>query len=207
MSVLSSDGNGATRLGVTVDHWFDFTCPFCYVAQDRNRILRAHGIELVEHPLQIHPEIGPGGLATGPRVGPTYDFLAREAQAAGLPLHWRDRIPYSRPALAAYAWLRELQPEVAERFATRVFDVYFGQGQDIEPEELLLRLATEAGGDPVELRAALAGPQANDLLAREELSAGDHGVQGTPFWTARGQHVSGLRPRAWFESWAAALTG
>ncbi|WP_326565303.1 DsbA family protein [Amycolatopsis rhabdoformis] len=89
----------------TVDHWFDFLCPFCYLAQDRNRVLREHGVVVLEHPLQIHPEIGPGGTAVGPRVGPTYDFLASEAEAAGLPLTWTDRIAYSLPALGAYATL------------------------------------------------------------------------------------------------------
>jgi predicted DsbA family dithiol-disulfide isomerase len=193
-------------MSVSVDHWFDFICPFCYVGQDRNRILRAHGMEVVEHPMQIHPEIGPGGALAGPRVGPSYDFLADEAEAVGLPLVWRDRIPFSRPALSAYAWLRELRPEVADGFATRVFDAYFGHGEDIEPEELLLRLATEAGGDPADLRAALSGSTADDLLAQELRSAAEHGVQGTPYWSARGQHVSGLRPRGWFESWATVVS-
>ncbi|MCI2422534.1 nitroreductase family protein [Saccharopolyspora sp. K220] len=77
---------------VTAEHWFDFICPFCYVAQDRNQVLREHGIHVVEHALQIHPEIGPGGTQVGPRSGPTYEFLAREAEAAGLPLRWTDRI-------------------------------------------------------------------------------------------------------------------
>jgi hypothetical protein len=25
-------------------YWFDFICPFCYIAQDRNRILRKRGV-------------------------------------------------------------------------------------------------------------------------------------------------------------------
>jgi hypothetical protein len=25
-------------------HWYDFICPFCYIAQDRNRILRDNGV-------------------------------------------------------------------------------------------------------------------------------------------------------------------
>lgn len=52
---------------------------------------------MVEHALQVHPEIGPGGTPAGPRSGMAYEFLAREAEAAGLPLRWTDRIPYSRP--------------------------------------------------------------------------------------------------------------
>ena len=192
---------------VAVEHWFDFICPYCYVAQDRNRILREHGVQLIEHPLQIHPEIGPGGTPVGPRSGPAYEFLAREAEAAGLPLRWTDRIPYSRPALVAFEWLRETQPETGDRFAAAVFSAYFADGLDIESGDLLVRLADEAGGDARELRAALGSAAANDALTRSEVLAYEHGVGSTPTWVAGGQRVSGLRPRQWFEDWAATLTG
>lgn len=29
-------------------HWYDFICPFCYVAQDRTAILTRRGIEMAE---------------------------------------------------------------------------------------------------------------------------------------------------------------
>jgi predicted DsbA family dithiol-disulfide isomerase len=182
---------------VTVEHWFDFICPYCYVAQDRNRILREHGIQVVEHGLQIHPEIGPGGTPAGPRTGPTYEGLAREADAAGLPLNWTDRIPYSRPALAAFEWLNNADPAAGERFASAVFAAYFGDGKDIESAELLVALA----GD-----AAALGTAATDALTRSELLAAEYGIDGTPAWVANGRRASGLQPRQWFEDWADALT-
>lgn len=189
-------------MSVSVEHWFDFTCPYCYLAQDRNRILDGHGITVIEYGLQIHPEIGPGGTPAGPRVGPQYEFLAREAEAAGLPLHWQDRIAYSRTALAAYQWLRETHPEVAEPFATAVFTAYFADGQDIESVELLVKLA---GVD--ELREALTSTAADEALRRSEARAREYGVNSTPTWVIGGQVVSGLRSRAWFDELAGALLG
>jgi predicted DsbA family dithiol-disulfide isomerase len=191
---------------VVVQHWFDFICPFCYIAQDRNRILRGHGIQVSEHALQIHPEIGPGGALAGPRVGSVYEFLAREADAAGLPLRWTDRMPHSRPALAAFEWLNESSPEIAERFAAAVFAAYFAEGEDIESVDLLASLAKDAGGDDGALRAALSSTAANDALVRSELLAHDHGVESTPTWVADGRKTSGLQPRQWFEDWAGTLT-
>lgn len=192
--------------GLTVEHWFDFICPYCYVAQDRNRVLRRHGIHVVEHGLRIHPEIGPGGVPAGPRTGPAYEFLAREAEAAGLGLHWTERIPYSRPALAAFEWLSDADPEDGERFAEAVFSAYFADGRDIESADLLVTLADEAGGDAGGLRAALASAAMNDALNRSAALASENGVAATPTWVGGGQRISGLRPRAWFDDWAAALT-
>jgi predicted DsbA family dithiol-disulfide isomerase len=204
MSVVPEAGS-PSRV-VTVEHWFDVICPYCYVAQDRNRILRERGIRVVEHALQIHPEIGPGGTPVGPRSGPAYEFLAREAEAAGLPLRWTDRIPYSRPALAAFEWLGKTNPEAGERFAAAVFAAYFADGLDIESEDLLVRLTEQAGGDANGLRAALASAEANDALTRSETLAQQNGIASTPTWIAGGQRISGLRPRQWFEDWAATLT-
>src|SRR5437899_12413746 len=79
-------------------HWYDFLCSYCYVGQDRTAILRRNGLEVVELPLQIHPEIPRGGVAVGPRRGAMYEQLAQEAHAAGLSLHWPRRLPFSRPA-------------------------------------------------------------------------------------------------------------
>jgi predicted DsbA family dithiol-disulfide isomerase len=206
MSVVPEAVTGSPLRVATVEHWFDVICPYCYVAQDRNRILREHGIHVVEHALQIHPEIGPGGTPAGPRTGPAYEFLAREAEAAGLPLSWTNRIPYSRPALAAFEWLHKANPDVGERFAAAVFAAYFGDGLNIESDDLLVSLAEQAGGDAKGLRAALASAEANDALTRSEVVAHQNGVVGTPTWIASGQRISGLRPRQWFEDWAAALT-
>ena len=206
MSVVPRAVTGSPSHVVTVEHWFDVICPYCYVAQDRNRILREHGIHVVEHALQIHPEIGPGGTPAGPRSGPAYEFLAREAEAVGLPLRWTDRIPYSRPALAAFEWLHTTDPETAERFAAAVFGAYFADGLDIESDDLLVSLAEQAGGDANGLRAASASAAANDALTRSEVLASQNGVVGTPTWIAGGQRISGLRPRQLFEDWAATLT-
>ncbi|WP_329459589.1 DsbA family oxidoreductase [Streptomyces sp. NBC_01497] len=201
MSIHAETVAGSPSRVVTADHWFDFLCPYCYIGQDRNRILRERGINVVGHPLEIHPEIGPGGTPAGPRQGPTYVLLAQEAEAAGLPLRWSDRIPYSRPALAAYAWLRESEPEAAEPFASSVFAAYFGNGRDIESEELLLTLADGTGGDAEDLRAALASGSASAALAGSEVLGWEKGVASTPTWLVGAERVSGLRPRTFFETW------
>src|SRR5215470_19307757 len=72
----------------TVLHWYDFLCPFCYIGQQRNAILVQHGLDVVELPFQAHPDIPAGGISVGPRKGPSYEMLEREAREAGLTLRW-----------------------------------------------------------------------------------------------------------------------
>lgn len=134
-----------------VEHWFDFTCPYCYLAQDRNRILGEHGITVLEHGLQIHPEIGPGGTPAGPRVGPQYEFLARR------------RVRRQQHAYLGHrrsAGLRPAPPRVVrrvghgpQRLALQLADEVLRGGQapglDQELAELVL-----VGGGQVDLQPA-----------------------------------------------------
>src|SRR3954452_9517542 len=113
-------------------HWFDFICPFCYIAQDRNRILRREGVAVVELPLQIHPEIGPGGTAAPGRAGPMYEQLAAAAGEAGLERTWSSRIPSPRPAMVAAETVRVIQSESYQSFLAAVFHAYFALAKDIE---------------------------------------------------------------------------
>src|SRR3977135_337784 len=87
---------------------FDFICPFCYVSQDRDEILVASGFNVAELPFQAHPGIPPEGILMGPRRGPMYEELERQAKSAGLALKWPACLPNSRTALAASAWVRRI---------------------------------------------------------------------------------------------------
>jgi predicted DsbA family dithiol-disulfide isomerase len=166
----------------TLLYWYDFLCPFCYVAQARNAMLRRQGFQLVELPFQAHPEIPPGGVAAGPRAGPTYAMLEAEAARAGLPLRWPPHLPNTRRALAMAEWTRRLRPEVFPRLREDLFALHFVLNEDLEDLTVLDRCAVRRGLDLAELHAALADGSAEAALAAAEVTAGHYGVRGTPTW-------------------------
>jgi predicted DsbA family dithiol-disulfide isomerase len=183
----------------SVLHWFDFMCPFCYVGQPRNDILEGHGLHVVHLPFQIHPEIPVGGIDAGPRVGPMYATLEREAANAGLPLNWPTRLPNTRTALAAAEWVRLHQPDVAGDFNRRLFAAHFELGEDLGDMAVIERHANEVGVDLDALRAALATGTAVASLVEVESMAARAGVQATPSWLIAGELISGLLPPSEFE--------
>jgi hypothetical protein len=124
-----------------VIHWYDFICPFCYVAQGRNRWWPSHGLELVELPFQAHPEVPHGGLPMGKRQGPMYERLEQEARLADLPLQWPSRLPNSRQALFAAEWIRRHDPSQFEQFQRAVFAAHFALGEDINDPSVIDRYA------------------------------------------------------------------
>lgn len=183
----------------TVLHWYDFICPFCYVGQQRNAILVRQGLYIIELGFQAHPDIPPGGIPAGPRVGPTYATLEREAAEAGLPLHWPPRLPNTRNALAAAEWVRRHHPNSFPQLRKELFAAHFVLGEDLEDPRVIDQHASASGVDLAALHAALADGSAAALLTHSEMLGRKNGVQGTPAWLVDQQLIMGLRSQAEFE--------
>jgi predicted DsbA family dithiol-disulfide isomerase len=188
-----------------VRHWFDFMCPFCYVAQHRNGILERHGVEIVHLPYQIHSEIPVDGVAAGPRVGVMYANLEREAAAAGLPLNWPARLSNTRRALSAAEWIRRTAHDKSDDINCRMFAAYFVDSEDLGDAAVIERHAAAVGVGVDRLRRALSDGTATTWLAEAELAGSEAGVRATPSWLVHGRLISGLLPPAEFERIAESL--
>jgi predicted DsbA family dithiol-disulfide isomerase len=191
---VKDDGMSAGTEKPEALHWFDFICPFCYVSQDRDEILIDAGFDVVELPFQAHPEIPERGIAVGPRRGPMYGKLERQAREAGLPLNWPSRLPNSRTALAVSAWVQRHHPVIARRFNSKLFNAHFALGEDLGDAALVVRYADELGADVRALLIALADGSALQEVSDAEKSARGYGVRGTPAWLVRGNLIEGAVP-------------
>jgi predicted DsbA family dithiol-disulfide isomerase len=184
---------------VVVLNWYDFLCPFCYVGQHRNAILMRRGLRVIELPFQAHPDIPPGGIPAGPRVGPMYAMLEREAQEAGLLLKWPSHLPNTLRALAAAEWARQHHPRAFPQLHRELFEAHFVLGEDLEDPAVIDRHAGGAGIDLAALHAALADGSATAYVIDAEMIGRKYGVQGTPAWLLGERLIAGLRPAAEFE--------
>ena len=183
----------------TVLHWYDFLCPFCYVGQQRNAILIRHGLQVDELAFQAHPDIPLGGIPAGPRNGPMYATLEREAKEAGLRLQWPSRLPNTRQALAAAEWVRRNQPSGFSQLHRELFEAHFVLGEDLEDIAVIDRHARSSDIDLIALHAALEDGSATNFVIETEMIGRKYGVQGTPAWLLGQRLITGLRPTAEFE--------
>jgi predicted DsbA family dithiol-disulfide isomerase len=184
----------------TVLHWYDFLCPFCYVAQSRNEMLRRRGFVVVELPFEVHPEIPRVGSEAGPRRGVMYTNLEREARNAGLILHWPTRLPNTRLALAAAEWVRQKHPDAFSNVHKRLFEAHFVHGEDLGDLGVISRCVSDLNIDPEPLHGALEDGSAVRAVSESESAAYQFGINGTPAWLAFGRLLSGLVPPAEFDS-------
>jgi predicted DsbA family dithiol-disulfide isomerase len=75
-----------------------------------------------------------------------YAMLEREAEAAGLPLHWPPRLPNTRRALAVAEWARRHEPKAFSQLHKGLFAAHFVLGEDLENHAVIDRHASESGG-------------------------------------------------------------
>jgi predicted DsbA family dithiol-disulfide isomerase len=183
----------------TTWHWFDFICPFCYVARSRNEILSRSGLFVVALPFQVHPDIPAEGVAVGERYGAMYERLEQEAREAGLPLRWPSRLPNSRYALTAAEWVRRYHPQGFTALYDQLFFSHFGLGEDIGDVELVDRYLVRVGADATSIGRALMDGSANAAVNESEQAARRVGVAGTPAWLVEDQLLNGLKPKDLFE--------
>jgi predicted DsbA family dithiol-disulfide isomerase len=182
--------------------WYDFICPFCYVGQQRTRILEDSGLEAAELPFQAHADVPIEGVAMGPRSGPMYDLLEREAAAAGLPLNWPSRLPNSRIALAAAEWVRRNDPAKFAALQQDLFRAHFVNGEDLGDPAVIDQHLIARRLDPGAFWTAVDEGSAEQAVVQAEELGRSLGVRGTPAWLIGGRLVSGLRPQAEFEELA-----
>lgn len=172
-------------------HWYDLTCPFCYLGQARNHLLQRRGLTVIELPFQAHPEIPTEGLYVGPRQGPMYQQIERNAAALGLPLNWPPRLPNSGTALAATEWVRRNQPDAFSAVQARLFRAHFADGLNIGDAETVLTCVNEFLTDVGSLRVALANGEARKWIDESQQLGEQFNVRGTPSWRIAGEMISG----------------
>lgn len=183
-----------------VHHWYDFLCPFCYVGQSRTDALVRRGFHVRDVPFQAHPDIPPGGIAVGPRVGEMYERLEQEARDVGLTLVWPSHLPDTRTALAAAEWTRTHAPRASGPLNKSLFEAHFALGEDLGDRAVIDHHASRQGVDLVALHRALDDGSAMEAVDLAQAMGHDIGVHGTPTWLVEGRLISGLKPIAYFDA-------
>lgn len=184
--------------------WSDYLCPWCYVGQDRARLLEERGATVVHLPYELHPEIPPEGRRVRPdgRLQATFDRIEAECAEAGLPFRRPTRMPNTRRALETAEWVRRHHPGSFGALHAALFHAQFATGEPIDDPEVLHRLTAESGAPADEVRAAVDAGLARELVDDAMASARDAGVASTPSWRlGEGFVIPGVPDRATFTRW------
>jgi 2-hydroxychromene-2-carboxylate isomerase len=174
---------------VRLEFWFDFSCPYAYLASRRiEEIARAHGAELALCPMLL------GGVfrAIGAGDGPMATLGPAKARNNVLDMaRWAERMhaPFTLPAGHPMRTVRALRiflglPAAAWPAAMHaIYAAYWQRGEDVTRDAVIAGALAAAGIDAAAIAAAITGAETaaikEDLRARTDRAVA-RGVFGAP---------------------------
>lgn len=194
-----------------IEFWSDVVCPWCYIGKRRFEKALAQfpqrdEVTIVWRSFELDPDAPqqyPGTLnemlarkmRTTPQQAAQLNARVIDlASVEGLDYHLDEAKPgntFNAHRLLHLAAERGKQGAVKERLMRG----YFTEGQPVGDVETLAQLASEAGLDADEARAALAGNDYADDVRSDEERAAMFGIQGVPFMVIDERYgVSGAQP-------------
>lgn len=172
-----------------VEFWFDFSCPYAYLASQRvEEICAAARVPLVLSPMLLGGVFrltgsGDGPMATlsPPKAANNTRDMMRWADRLGVTL----RIPPAHPMRTVRA-LRTMLGLPGERWSAAMhalYAAYWQHGEDMTSADVIAAALARAGIPADEIAAAAAGADgeaAKDDLRRRTDQAVAHGIFGAP---------------------------
>ena len=166
-------------MNVTV--FYDYNCPFCYIASRRLTLLSGEfDLSIEWRGIEIHPEFPPEGVKRGRSVK---SLILKETmgEAAG-----EEGIEIRSPGFAANSRLALEASEFAktvghfEAFHYAVYEAYFGEGRNIGKPDILISIGERAGIDRKALADSLERRTMRQAVESNESEAAKYTVLGVP---------------------------
>lgn len=197
-----------------VEVWSDYACPFCYIG--KRRLEQAIANDKLEVEVEFKSfELDPDAPAV-PTQG-LYEILASKygttleqarnmsqgvvdtARQEGLHYEMDRVIPantFEAHRLTQFAKKHGKMNAVSEA----LFTAYFMNGEDLNDQAILTRIAVDAGLDEADVTTFLASEELATDVREEEAMAQQLGVRGVPFFVFdRKYAISGAQPVEAFE--------
>lgn len=167
--------------------YWDYSCPFSYVASHRlRRLADERPLQVHWRPFEVHPGLPEEGipareLGYGPdQWSRLLDSVAGMAEEAGLELDVPDFVPRTSVPLQAALFAADLGARDFDRLHESLFRAFFVDGRNIGRRETVLEVAESAGVDAEGLERALEDERYAEELRRVHAETDRYDIDGTP---------------------------
>ena len=199
-------------MALSIDIISDVVCPWCFIGKRRleaalelyrARKPAAAAPQVTYHPFELNPDVPREGIARA-------DYIAKKFGARGYSAHDRlvqagkplgiafafDRIGRQPNTLAAHALIESARRHgVQGAVKDALMQAFFVDGLDLTDTETLVRVASQAGLERKQAKAAVVDEELRRAVAEEEENARRMGVQGVPFFIFNNRlSVEGAQP-------------
>jgi 2-hydroxychromene-2-carboxylate isomerase len=195
-------------MSASIEFYFDFISPYGYFASEKIGGVASHFDRSVDWKpvllgITVLKVMGLKPLMETPLKS---DYIRhdkqRMAKLLNVPFHEHNiKGVNSLNALRAFLWLKAKDPELAIRFAQRIYQRLWVKGLDITEPEAAAAEAEVLGVDSHALLQGIGCPATKETLKSAVQDAIDRGVFGTPYFIVDGEPIWGV-DRLWMlEHW------
>ncbi|MFT4091900.1 MAG: DsbA family oxidoreductase [Asticcacaulis sp.] len=191
---------------IVVDIWSDIICPFCWIGKRQFE----SALEAFPHKDKVKVRHRAFRLSPGQPVVPTGQILQQkygltpeqaaqnqrrvEGMAASVGLEYHLDNTLSGDSLNAHRLIR-YAGDKGEALLERLYRAYFTEGLSVFDDEVLGRLAVEAGLEADAVKAFLAGTELTAEVEDDQRGANLAGARGVPHFVFANRYaVSGAQP-------------
>jgi len=161
--------------------FYDYNCPFCYIASRRLALLSGEfEFSTQWKGIEIHPEFPPEGAKRGRSVKSLIvkEAMGEAAEKEGIEIRSPRFAANSRPALEASEFAKTVGR--FEVFHYAVYEAYFMEGLNIGKPDVLLSIGERAGIDRKALADSLERRTMRGAVESNEREAAKYTVLGVP---------------------------
>ncbi len=186
----------AASASETLDFWFDFNSPWCYLASLRiGPMARLRGLEVNWRPVhlaKLNARIdGRRPLEENPAFVSWYrEDLNDYAKLQGVVVKYHPKFPL-RPSRALRASLHAADEAVAEEFVNAVMKAYWSDNADIEDPATLASVGKSVGLSPAQLMQVVADDEYKARLEANLDEAVESKIFGLPMTMYKGKRYFG----------------
>lgn len=198
-----------------IEVWSDYVCPFCYIGKRRlEEALESTGlgskVEVIYKAYELDSNSPKTSDKTMQEVLATKynmsvqeaknmtDNVAEQANSVGLMYDFENMRPANTFDAHRLAKLAEKE-QVGEKVTESLLKAYFVDAEKIGTEEVLMRIAEEAGISQERTKEMLDSDEFAGEVKADIAEARQVGVQGVPFFVINRKYaISGAQPSATF---------
>ncbi|MEX3948966.1 DsbA family oxidoreductase [Paraburkholderia sp. EG287B] len=197
-----------------IDFVSDIACPWCAIGLSSlnlalERLRDTVDAQIVVHPFELNPQMGPGGESvveylgkkygrTAEQIAETQAMIGERGASVGFAFGPRERVYNTFDAHRLLHWAGIEGKQLPLKLA--LLRAYHGEGKDTSDHAVLVAAAQSVGLDADKARAVLESGQYADEVRAEEHEYQAAGVQSVPAIIFNQQYlVSGGQPVETFE--------
>ncbi|MBT8589490.1 thioredoxin domain-containing protein [Polynucleobacter paneuropaeus] len=166
---------------IQIQIWADFECPYSYfqtIVLEKLQTKYQDRLEIVWRAFELTPVEG--------NISPPQSYIDNLEAAKSESIVMQENLKLLTPKFLTYTWLAQESVYFANsqglslKLARALFDAFFLSGFDISSEEIVMKIASQAGVDTQQLWQALDNGELTKYVMADEQEFKTYGFQGLP---------------------------